>query len=102
MLDRLSGGRFDLGVGRGGSTADIKAMGNRLAHHERGFGAGIDLMLNYLSQQTIAGDGDLYDFPEVPALLKPGGGRGLPLFVAATSPDGVATAASRGLPMLLN
>ncbi len=101
VLDRLSGGRFDLGVGRGGTTADIQAMGNRLAHHERGFGAGIDLMLNYLAQPSVAGDGDLYDFPEVPASLKPGGRR-LPLFVAATSADGVATAAARGLPMLLN
>jgi alkanesulfonate monooxygenase SsuD/methylene tetrahydromethanopterin reductase-like flavin-dependent oxidoreductase (luciferase family) len=36
LLDRLSGGRFDLGVGRGGPVVDYEVLGRSLAHGRDG------------------------------------------------------------------
>ncbi|GAA3443071.1 LLM class flavin-dependent oxidoreductase [Planomonospora venezuelensis] len=100
VLDHVSGGRFELGVGRGGPWVDLEVFGTGLDRFERGFAESLDLLCAALDRDdggTVAADGEFFRFREVPmvpaARLRP--------VVACTSPETVALAADRGLPMLL-
>jgi alkanesulfonate monooxygenase SsuD/methylene tetrahydromethanopterin reductase-like flavin-dependent oxidoreductase (luciferase family) len=97
ILDQVSGGRFVLGVGRGGPWVDLEVFGTGLARFERGFPESLDLLCAALNRETVSADGEFFRFREVPmvpaARLRP--------VVACTSPRTVELAAERGLPMLL-
>ncbi|MBT2226182.1 LLM class flavin-dependent oxidoreductase [Nonomuraea sp. NEAU-A123] len=97
MLHHLSGGRFTLGVGRGGPWVDLEVFGTGLARFERGFEESLDVLLAALSSERVSAAGEFFSFREVPlvppARLRP--------VVACTSPPTVALAAKRDLPMLL-
>ncbi|GAA2213086.1 LLM class flavin-dependent oxidoreductase [Nonomuraea monospora] len=97
MLHHLSGGRFTLGVGRGGPWVDLEVFGTGLERYERGFAESLDVLVEALSGGPVAADGEFFRFREVavvpPARLRP--------VVACTSESSVELAAARGLPMLL-
>ncbi|GGP97015.1 alkanal monooxygenase [Streptosporangium pseudovulgare] len=97
ILDRVSGGRFTLGVGRGGPWVDLEVFGTGLERFERGFGESLDLLCAALDAGTVSAEGEFFRFRPVPvvppARLRP--------VVACTSAPTVALAAERGLPMLL-
>ncbi|MBB5775847.1 LLM class flavin-dependent oxidoreductase [Nonomuraea jabiensis] len=97
MLHHLSGGRFTLGVGRGGPWVDLEVFGTGAGRFERGFGESLDLLLDGLSGGPVAGDGEFFRFREVRVVP---GARMRPV-VACTSEATVGVAAERGLPMLL-
>ncbi|GAA1615343.1 LLM class flavin-dependent oxidoreductase [Nonomuraea maheshkhaliensis] len=97
VLHHLSGGRFTLGVGRGGPWVDLEVFGTGLDRYERGFAESLDLLVSALSGAPVAADGEFFRFREVPMVP---GARLRPV-VACTSPGTVDLAASRGLPMLL-
>ncbi|MBG0819833.1 LLM class flavin-dependent oxidoreductase [Planomonospora sp. ID91781] len=97
VLDQVSGGRFLLGVGRGGPWVDLEVFGTGLDRFERGFAESLDLLCAALERGEVAADGEFFKFRRVPvvpaARLRP--------VVACTSPGTAALAAARGLPMLL-
>jgi len=99
MLALLSGGRFRLGVGRGGPWRDLEVFGTGLPRYENGFAESLDLLLAWLRSVRLAWSGEHFRFREVPVVpraLEPP-----PVVVACTSPATEAVAAERGLPMLL-
>ncbi|MGX2998865.1 LLM class flavin-dependent oxidoreductase [Streptomyces sp. JNUCC 64] len=93
LLDQLSGGRFTLGVGRGAPTTAYEAFGRDRGRP--GLGEALDLIRSAWGGGPPAGASD---GPVTPAPLTPGGP---PLYVAAGSPGTIATAAARGLPLML-
>ncbi|WP_084955518.1 LLM class flavin-dependent oxidoreductase [Thermoactinospora rubra] len=97
MLHHLSGGRFTLGVGRGGPWVDLEVFGTGLDRFEHGFAESLDLLCAALDRPRVAADGRFFSFREVEmvphARLRP--------VVACTSEPTVRLAAERGLPMLL-
>ncbi|MFD1543884.1 LLM class flavin-dependent oxidoreductase [Nonomuraea guangzhouensis] len=97
MLHHLSGGRFTLGVGRGGPWVDLEVFGTGLERFERGFEESLDVLLGALSGGRVSAAGEFFSFREVPLVpptrLRP--------VVACTSPPTVELAATRDLPMLL-
>ncbi|MFG1708253.1 LLM class flavin-dependent oxidoreductase [Nonomuraea sp. M3C6] len=97
MLHHLSGGRFTLGVGRGGPWVDLEVFGTGVERFERGFGESLDLLLDALSADQVSADGEFFRFREVRMVP---GARLRPV-VACTSEATVGVAAARGLPMLL-
>ncbi|WP_327288653.1 LLM class flavin-dependent oxidoreductase [Streptomyces sp. NBC_01198] len=107
LLHLASGGRFTLGVGRGGPWVDLEVFGGGRAAYEHGFPESLDLLLRWLREPTVAAQGPRYAFREVPVVPRPdelartGAGEGPPVVVACTSPGTVRLAAERGLPMLL-
>ncbi|MFF4662955.1 LLM class flavin-dependent oxidoreductase [Streptomyces sp. NPDC001282] len=120
LLHLTSGGRFTLGVGRGGPWVDLEVFGGGLEAYEKGFPESLELLLDWLTRPRVAGKGPRYDFREVAVVPRadeplagsggaapgddgPGGdGSGGPeVVVACTSPRTVRLAAERGLPMLL-
>lgn len=105
LLHLLSGGRFSLGVGRGGPWVDLEVFGSGLRAYERDFPESLDLLLRWLREPRVSADGERYRFREVPVVPRPdeliGDTGGPEVVVACTSPASVRLATERGLPMLL-
>ncbi|TYB47738.1 LLM class flavin-dependent oxidoreductase [Actinomadura chibensis] len=99
MLSLLSGGRFQLGVGRGGPWRELEVFGTGLPRYERGFAESLDLLLAWLRSDRLAWSGEEFRFREVPVV--PRAAVPPPVTVACTSPATERLAAERGLPMLL-
>lgn len=123
LLHLTSGGRFTLGVGRGGPWVDLDVFGTGLEAYESGFAESLELLLRWLRSSRVSADGPRYRFPEVAVVPRadeqplpfpsPGGRRGPeyagpqpvaggpPVMVACTSLGTVRLAAQQGVPMLL-
>ncbi|GGS09364.1 alkanal monooxygenase [Streptomyces parvus] len=119
LLHLTSGGRFSLGVGRGGPWVDLEVFGGGLDAYENGFPEALDLVLAWLREPRVAGRGERFGFREVAVVPRadellvdqadagPGAGAlgpgpsGPETVVACTSPKSVRLAAARALPMLL-
>ena len=70
MLDQLTGGRFQLGVGRGGQPAEHSRFG--LAEEDLGpmFEEALGILLEGLAGDLRAHKGAYYDLPEVPLRIR--------------------------------
>ncbi|KUN80305.1 alkane 1-monooxygenase [Streptomyces bungoensis] len=105
LLHLTSGGRFTLGVGRGGPWVDLEVFGAGLGAYEHGFPESLDLLVRWLREPSVAASGERYSFREVPVVPRPSEALtqtpGPEVVVACTSPSSVRLAAERGLPMLL-
>ncbi|MFE3474807.1 LLM class flavin-dependent oxidoreductase [Streptomyces bacillaris] len=107
LLHLTSGGRFSLGVGRGGPWVDLEVFGGGLDAYENGFPESLGLLLDWLREPRVAGRGERFGFREVAVVLRAdelladGSAQGPEVIVACTSPKTVRLAAGRGLPMLL-
>ncbi|GIG60491.1 alkanal monooxygenase [Longispora fulva] len=114
LLDAVSGGRFRLGVARGGPWVDLEVFGTGLPRYEHGFPEAMDVLLSALDG-SVSAAGEFFDFRPVDLGLStrgagPVGAAGVvgatgagssTVWVAATSPGTVELAAARGLPLLL-
>ncbi|RAG82298.1 LLM class flavin-dependent oxidoreductase [Streptacidiphilus pinicola] len=65
LLHLTSGGRFTLGVGRGGPWVDLTVFGGGAEAYEQGFPESLDLLLRWLRSSRVGASGPRYDFPEV-------------------------------------
>ncbi|MEE1791728.1 LLM class flavin-dependent oxidoreductase [Streptomyces sp. BE308] len=109
LLHLTSGGRFSLGVGRGGPWVDLEVFGGGLDAYENGFPESLELLLDWLRAPRVAGRGERFGFREVAVVPRtdellsdgPAGPRGPEVVVACTSPNSVRLAAGKALPMLL-
>jgi alkanesulfonate monooxygenase SsuD/methylene tetrahydromethanopterin reductase-like flavin-dependent oxidoreductase (luciferase family) len=104
LLDHLSGGRFHLGVGRGGPWVDLEVFGTGLTRFEEGFPESLDLLLACLEGGRVGAGGDssrFFHFRPVTVVPGPATEPRPPVTVAATTLPTVEAAAARGLPLLL-
>lgn len=109
LLHLASGGRFTLGVGRGGPWVDLEVFGTGLRAYERDFPESLDLLLRWLREPRVAAAGERFAFREVPVVPRPNeslgnetpGTTGPQVIVACTSPGSVRLAAERALPIML-
>ncbi|MEV6586598.1 LLM class flavin-dependent oxidoreductase [Streptomyces acidicola] len=105
LLHVTSGGRFSLGVGRGGPWVDLEVFGAGIEAYEKGFPESLDLLVRWLRHPSVEASGERFAFREVPVVPRPSevlsGVPGPEVVVACTSPSSVRLAAEHGLPMLL-
>lgn len=106
LLHLTSGGRFSLGVGRGGPWIDLEVFGSGLDAYESGFPESLELLLRWLREPSVSARGERFSFREVAVVPSPreligGPPQGPEVIVACTSPKSVRLAAEQGLPMLL-
>lgn len=105
LLHVTSGGRFSLGVGRGGPWVDLEVFGSGLKAYETGFPESLDLLVRWLHDPTVSASGERFSFRQVPVVPRPSEALteapGPEVVVACTSTASVRLAAEHGLPMLL-
>ncbi|MGH8014544.1 MAG: LLM class F420-dependent oxidoreductase [Candidatus Binataceae bacterium] len=85
-LDRLSGGRFILGVGIGWLAEEFQALGltfERRAQRTREY---IDVMRKLWSESRSSHRGEFVNFPEVLSFPKPHNNRGVPVWFGGETP----------------
>ncbi|MEU3458026.1 LLM class flavin-dependent oxidoreductase [Micromonospora sp. NPDC006766] len=99
LLDELSGGRFLLGVGRGGPWVDLEVFGSGLDRYEHGFAESLDILRRWLSGVGMVSGNRRFPFRPVSVVPRPR--RRVPVWIAATSPATVDLAARHGSPLLL-
>lgn len=99
LLDQLSGGRFDLGIGRGGPVVDYEVLGYGLDHWRTALPEALDLVLDSFAGPVTA-DSAHYRFRPVSPGPEPLTRPRPPVYVAATSEGNMELAAARRLPML--
>src|SRR5215475_835145 len=71
MLDQMSGGRFELGVGRGVSSFEVGFFGVNPADGSRQFPEALRLIKQGLTSEELTFSGEFYNFKNVPMVLKP-------------------------------
>ncbi|MEU1372947.1 LLM class flavin-dependent oxidoreductase [Streptomyces triculaminicus] len=104
LLHLTSGGRFTLGVGRGGPWVDLEVFNSGLEAYEEGFPESLELLMRWLREPRVGTEGERFSFREVPVVPRPDellDSAGPGVVVACTSPASVRLAAAHGLPMLL-
>jgi alkanesulfonate monooxygenase SsuD/methylene tetrahydromethanopterin reductase-like flavin-dependent oxidoreductase (luciferase family) len=71
MLDHLSGGRLDFGVGRGVSPIEVGFYGVNPADGSRQFPEALRCIKQGLTSEELTFAGEFYHFDRVPMVLKP-------------------------------
>ena len=100
VLDQVSGGRVDVGVGRGGTLQDYQTFGVERADARARVDEGLDLMTRAWSGERFSFQGRFHAVENLRVTPKPLQRPHPPLFIAANSEDSVHFAARRGLPTL--
>ena len=84
-LDHLSGGRVDVGIGRGNQPAEFKGFGIPMSEAEQRFTEALKILKMAWTEESFSFDGSYWKFPEITVLPKPITKPHPPLWQAALS-----------------
>src|SRR3954469_726518 len=90
MIDQLSGGRFQLGVGRGVSMYETAAYGLDFAKTQAMYHEAFQVLLKGLTSDELSFHGEFYKFDKLPMILKPAQKPHPPLWYGVTLPSNAA------------
>lgn len=96
MLDHLSRGRFQLGVGRGISPFEVGYYGRDPAETPRIYAETLELLLQGLTQETLDFAGAFHRFRNVPMELRPLQKPHPPIWLGVHAPASAEAAGRRG------
>jgi alkanesulfonate monooxygenase SsuD/methylene tetrahydromethanopterin reductase-like flavin-dependent oxidoreductase (luciferase family) len=97
MLDSLSNGRLQLGVGRGASLIEMGFYGVEMDDQRALFEESLAVLLKGLTSDELTHEGAHYSFDRVPMRVKPVQQPHPPLWYGAGSPDSIKWAAREGI-----
>lgn len=97
MLDQMSGGRLEIGFGRGASTIENSFFGRKPADAERIYTEALDLVLRGLAEKKLNFRGEYFSFQDVPLALEPLQTPHPPVWYGVHSTESAERAARRGL-----
>jgi alkanesulfonate monooxygenase SsuD/methylene tetrahydromethanopterin reductase-like flavin-dependent oxidoreductase (luciferase family) len=97
MLDHLSGGRLELGVGRGVSPYELRAYGRDPARSRPIFEEALAVILSGLTGDRLTHKGEYYHYEDVPLEVRPRQRPYPPLWYATSNIESVPWAAARGM-----
>ena len=100
MLDALSNGRFQLGVGRGVSPIELGFYGLDMAEQRARYDETLEVLLAGLSSEVLDYQGTFHRFDRVPMALRPVQRPHPPLWYGAGSPDSIRWCARNGVNMV--
>jgi alkanesulfonate monooxygenase SsuD/methylene tetrahydromethanopterin reductase-like flavin-dependent oxidoreductase (luciferase family) len=101
MLDHLSNGRLELGVGRGVSPWELGHYGVDAAGSRAVFEETLEIVVKGMTQPTLSHDGQHRpSYRDVPMELHPLQQPYPPIWHATSSPEGIAWAARHGLNLM--
>ncbi len=102
MLDQMSGGRFDLGVGRGISPYELEYFGVDPAEARAIYDEILEIVLAGMQTDRLTFHGKYFDFDNVPLAISPVQKPHPPLWVGIGSPDGAVRGGEAGVNVLTN
>jgi len=94
MLDQMSGGRFQLGVGRGVSMYETQAYGLDFSKTQAMYHEAFQVLLKGLASDELTFQGEFYKFDKIPMILKPVQKPHPPLWYGVTLPPNADWAAA--------
>ena len=102
MLDRMSGGRLELGVGRGVSPIEVAFFGLDPVDGPDQFAEALEVLLEGFRVDELNHAGRFYSFDRVPMILHPVQKPHPPLWYGVNRAESVARVAGRGMSMMMN
>jgi alkanesulfonate monooxygenase SsuD/methylene tetrahydromethanopterin reductase-like flavin-dependent oxidoreductase (luciferase family) len=101
MVDLLSNGRLQMGIGRGYQSIEFESFGLDLAEARDRFNEALDVIIGLWTEENFDFKGKFYATGNAVTLMpRPVQRPHPPLHVAAVSPETVELYAARGLPIL--
>ncbi len=100
LVDIISNGRLDVGVGRGNRPAEFSGYRVPQVESRERFDEAVHIMVRAWTEERFAHDGRFFKIPEVRVIPKPVQQPHPPLYQVCVSPDGIENTALRGWPML--
>ncbi len=89
MLDHLSGGRLQLGVGRGVSPVEMRLYGVDVDKAQALYMEAYEVLMKALQEDTLTHEGEHFQFRGVPMRMHPRQRPHPPLWYGLGNPDGV-------------
>jgi alkanesulfonate monooxygenase SsuD/methylene tetrahydromethanopterin reductase-like flavin-dependent oxidoreductase (luciferase family) len=102
MLDHLSGGRLEIGFGRGSVPYEIAYYGQNAEERQQIYAERLELILKAFTEKTVTWNGKYDQFENVPMEIEPFQKPHPPLWYGAHSPESAERAARKGLHMVTN
>ena len=100
MLDNISDGRMDVGVGRGVSPLEYEVFGGSMDESRARIDEGLDILRRCWADEPFSFQGRFWSFPEIDVIPKPVQKPHPALWTAAVSPQTFPMAAEQGLGVL--
>ena len=97
MLDQMSGGRLEIGFGRGASPIELGLYGQNPDDAERVYAEALEIVIAGLTQKTVDFHGAYFSFENVRMELEPLQKPHPPMWYGVHSPESAARAARKGL-----
>jgi alkanesulfonate monooxygenase SsuD/methylene tetrahydromethanopterin reductase-like flavin-dependent oxidoreductase (luciferase family) len=99
-LDVLSGGRADVGLGRGYQRYEFERLGLKLDSGGERWDESVDIILKAFEGKPFGYEGKLFNIPETAIYPKPVQKPRPPIWITAQSPYSIEAAVKRGLNVL--
>ncbi len=100
MLDQLSGGRLEIGFGRGSSPVEVSFYGQDPAKAHAIYTEARELIIRGLTGKTLNFEGDFFSFKDIPMELEPLQKPHPPIWYGVHSVEAAERAALQGLNMV--
>ncbi len=97
MLDQMSGGRLELGFGRGAVPAELIYYGQKPEEAQQVYAEAIELIRKGLTERTLTFHGRFFHFDSVPMELEPRQKPHPPIWYGVHAPESAQRAARQGL-----
>ena len=100
LVDIISGGRLDVGVGRGNRPAEFRGFRVPQEQSRDRFDEAVEILQRAWTEERFSYDGRFFQVPEISVIPKPVQKPHPPLYQVCVSKDGIENTALRGWPML--
>jgi alkanesulfonate monooxygenase SsuD/methylene tetrahydromethanopterin reductase-like flavin-dependent oxidoreductase (luciferase family) len=97
MLDQISGGRIELGIGRGGAPIELSFFGVEADEAQSRYREVTDIVLQAMVSKTLSYHGRHFDFLDIPISLSPVQLPHPPLWTGTMQPESTVWAADNGV-----
>jgi alkanesulfonate monooxygenase SsuD/methylene tetrahydromethanopterin reductase-like flavin-dependent oxidoreductase (luciferase family) len=97
MLDQMSGGRLEIGFGRGSVPAELIYYGQDPDESQQVYAEALELIIKGLTERTLTFHGRFFNFDAVPMELVPRQKPHPPIWYGVHAPESAERAARKGL-----
>ncbi len=101
MLDNLSGGRLQLGIGRGGFQQHYAGYGVSLSERQGRFEEALEVLKRSWANERVSFDGTFYHYDDVRVVPRVLQQPHPPVWMAANSDESIDTAVGNDLPVMM-